>query len=258
MKQILTYTYILAFFLIVGSCMGARAQEKFSFGKFQHKIVVGYNLGGSVPIPFPEEIRSITSFSPKFTPQLGYNISYPLSNSWNIESGILLDFKGMTVEDKVKYMYTNVTMDGSNLQGYFTGRNETKTRATYITMPLRASYNLTDTWRIRAGVFASYRLNSDFSGTVWDGYIRVTTEEDIINSEIIDIPDKDVAVFDFSKDMKRFDFGVSFGFEHDFKSRFGIFGDFSYSITKLFPKDFTAIDVKMHNTYLSLGASYKF
>lgn len=256
MKTFFKYTFAALALLLIEN-QTTKAENDFSFSKFKHKIIVGYNIGGSLPIPFPEEIRSIDSYWPQFTPHLGYNVSYPLTDKWNVESGILLDLKGMGVRNKVKYMYTNVTMDGSNLQGYFTGRNETKTKATYITVPLRLSYNLTDTWRLRAGGYASYRTSSEFSGTVWDGYIRVTTDHNIINSDIIEIPDKDVATFDFGKDLRTFDFGASVGFEHDFKGRFGIYGDVTYSITKLFPKDFTAIDVKMHNFYISIGASYR-
>lgn len=257
MKKLFKYICTLLVILIASSSVTTRAENNYAPGKFQHKIIVGYNIGGTIPMPFPEEIRSISSYWTQFTPHLGYNISYPLTPKWNIESGILLDLKGMGVRNKVKYMYTNVTMDGSNLQGYFTGRNETKTKATYITIPIRASYNLTDTWRLRAGGYASYRTSSEFSGTVWDGYIRVTTDHDIINSDIIQIPEKNTATFDFGKDMRTFDFGVSLGFEHDFEGRFGIYGDATYSITKIFPKDFTAIDVKMHNCYLSVGVSYR-
>lgn len=237
------------------STTGIKSQT--NIGSFSHKIIVGYNIGATLPNNLPREVRSISAYWPQFTPQLGYNVSYHFTERWSVESGIALDLKGMGVRDKVKYMYTDVNMDGNNIKGYFTGRNETEVKITYATIPIRLSYHLNDTWSLKFGTYASYRYSSEFSGTVWDGYLRKTEDKDIINSELINIGEKDIAVFDFGKDLRTFDFGFSMGFEHSFNRKFGLYTEATYGLIPVFPKSFTGIDMKMRNIYITVGMSYK-
>lgn len=229
--------------------------------KITHKVVVGYHIGATAPLSIPREVRSIDSYWPQFTPQFGYNINYQYNHQWSIESGITIDLKGMGVRDKVKYMYTDVIMDENNIKGYFTGKNETTVKASYVTIPVRIAYSLTPTWKLRAGGYFSYKNSSEFSGTVWDGYIRQTDNKDILNSLYIDVENKNEAVFDFGKDMRKFDMGVSIGFEHTFQNfkggRFGIYGDMTISLTPIFPSDFTGVDMTMRHMYGVVGLSYK-
>lgn len=251
------YKNIIVLVVLLCSSYSGFAQEK-EKGTFTHKLVVGYHIGGTMPLPLPEEVRKISSYWPQFTPQLGYNISYQVGEKWSFESGITLDWKGMGARDKVKYMYTDVIMDNDNIKGYFTGRNETTVKIAYVTIPVRIAYDLNPTWKLRGGGYFSYRNSSEFSGTVWDGYLRKTGDtHDIINSEKILIPNKNDAVFDFGKDLRNFDMGVSLGFEHLFPGRFGIYGDLTYSLTPVFPSDFTGINLKMRNIYFVIGASYR-
>ena len=231
------------------------AQNK-TIGSFTHKIVVGLNIGATAPNYLSREIRGIDAYWVQFAPQLGYDISYKFADRWSVESGIGLDIKGMGVRDRVKYMYTDVDMDGSSIKGYFTGRNQTEVKITYVTIPLRLTFDLNPTWRLRAGGYASYRSSSEFSGTVWDGYLRETANMDIINSNNIEIKEKDIATFDFGKEMRDFDFGISLGFDHQFNRRFGIYTDLTYGLTTVFPSSFKGIDMKMRNIYLQVGMSY--
>lgn len=243
--------------IIVLCIYTAGIEAQTDIGSFSHKIVVGYNIGATLPNNLPREVRSIDAYWPQFNPQLGYNVSYRFAEKWSAESGITLDLKGMGVRDKVKYMYTDVNMDGNNIKGYFTGRNETEVKITYVTVPIRVSYHLNDTWCLKFGAYASYRYSSEFSGTVWDGYLRKTEDKDIINSELINIEEKDVAVFDFGKELRTFDFGLSMGFEHRLNKKFGIYTEATYSLTPIFPKSFTGIDMKMRNIYITVGMAYK-
>lgn len=252
------YYKIALLSLLFTIAMNAFAEEK-EKGSLTHKIVVGYHIGGTMPVPLPEEVRSISSYWPQFTPQLGYNLSYQVGEQWALETGITLDWKGMGVRDKVKYMYTDVMMDGERTIGYFTGKNETEVKIAYVTIPVRIAYDLTPTWRIRGGGFFSYRNSSEFSGTVWDGSIRklVNEGDELVNAKLINIPNKGEATFDFGKEMRNFDMGVSVGFEHEFPGRFGIYGDLTYSLTPIFPSDFKGINMKMRNVYFVIGASYR-
>lgn len=250
MKKMLTG--IISGLLLATSAV---AQEN-KTNPFTHTIIVGYNLGATLPVYLPEEIRSVDSYWPQFTPQLGYGMSYRLSGAWSLESGISLDIKGMGVRDRVKYMYTDVNMDGNNIKGYFTGRNETEVKITYATVPLQIGYQLNDNWKIKAGGYLSYRSSSEFSGTVWGGYLRKTEDKDIINSEKVDIEEKGTAVFDFGKELRDFDFGLIGGFEHRLNRKFGLYTNLSYGLISVFPSDFKGVDLKMRNVYATVGMKY--
>lgn len=223
--------------------------------KFEHQIVAGFNFGATAPVPIPEEVRSITAYWPQFTPQLGYNITYKFKPKWGVMSGIMLDLKGMGVRDEVKYMHTTVVLEenGNKLEGYFTGRNETRIKATYVTVPLYLVYNPNLNWKFKVGGYASYRSSSEFEGTVWDGYMRV----DDFTGDKIEIKDKDDATFNFGDDMRKFDFGVGLGAERRINNRFGVFGNLTWGLTSIFPSDFNAIGFDMYNIYLTLGMTYK-
>lgn len=249
------YTVAIMLLLCV---QGAFALEP---SKFTHKIVAGYYIGATAPTSMPREVRSVDSYWPQFTPQLGYNVSYDINHQWGVETGITLDLKGMGVRDKVKYMYTDVTMDKNNVRGYFTGKNETTVKASYVTVPVRVTFALTPTWKLRAGGYFAYRNSSEFSGTVWDGYLRQTDDNDIANSTRIEIENKNEATFDFGKDMRNFDMGISLGFEHNFQNfkngRFSIYTDMTVSLTPIFPSSFTGVDMTMRHMYGVVGLSYK-
>ena len=248
------YKKIILSIILCSFVLTIQAQPKEQ--SFSHKIIVGYNIGATLPVPLPRELRSVSGYWPQFTPQLGYSVSYCFASQWSVESGIRLDIKGMGVRDKVKYMYTDVYMDNNNIRGYFTGRNETEVKITYVTVPLKTAYHLNEKWALKAGGYASYRSSSEFSGTVWDGFLRKTDDRDLINGELIEIDEKGIATFDFGKEMRNFDFGISAGFDYAFNKKFTLYTEATYSLTPIFPKNFTGIDMKMRNVYLTVGMAY--
>jgi len=229
--------------------------------KFEHKIVAGYNFGATAPVPVPSEVRTIKAYWPEFTPQLGYNVTYHYSPNWGVTSGILLDYKGMGVQDRVKYMYTSVILEADNnrpLTGYFVGRNQTRINIAYATVPIYLTYSPNETWNFKVGGYISYRFSSEFKGKVWDGYLRVeNTEIGGPTGEKITITKEDKATFNFGDDMRDFDFGLSIGSERRINDKFGIYGNLSWGLTSIFPNDYKTVDFKMYNIYLSLGLTYK-
>ncbi|SHF97777.1 porin family protein [Dysgonomonas macrotermitis] len=244
------YISILIVLLVTASAYG------FDFRKenLEHKIVAGFNFGATTPTSIPREIRKIEGWWPQFTPQLGYNIIYNTSDKWAVGSGILLDYKGMGVRDRVKYLYTEVKLekDGNYLTGYFTGKNETTVKMAYVTIPLYARFKINDTWNVRGGGYMSYAYSTSFKGKVWDGYMRAP---DPTGSEIV-IENKGDATFDFGDDVKTFDFGILAGGEMKINQRFNVFGTFNWGLTPIFHNSFKAVPFKMHNIYVTLGISY--
>lgn len=244
------YISILIVLLVTASAYG------FDFRKenLEHKIVAGFNFGATTPTSIPREIRKIEGWWPQFTPQLGYNIIYNTSDRWAVGSGILLDYKGMGVRDRVRYLYTEVKLekDGNYLTGYFTGKNETTVKMAYVTIPLYARFKINDTWNVRGGGYMSYAYSTSFKGKVWDGYMRAP---DPTGSEIV-IENKGDATFDFGDDVKTFDFGILAGGEMKINQRFNVFGTFNWGVTPIFHNSFKAVPFKMHNIYVTLGISY--
>lgn len=229
---------------------------------FEHKLVAGFNLGATAPIPLPQEVRAVKGWWPQFTPQLGYNIIYNHNEKWGIGSGITFDFKGMGARDKVKYMYTSVILevDGDRpMEGYFSGKNETRIRASYLTIPLYVNYKPHADWSFRLGGYAAYRFSSDFKGEVWDGYLRrVDNKGDPFDetSEKINIVNKGDATFSFGGEMRDFDFGLLAGAERRINDKFGVTGNLNWGLTSIFPSNFKSISFNMYNIYVTLGLTY--
>lgn len=249
------YHKVLLILLFFGSGLGLQAKGK-NNQTISHKIIVGYNFGATMPNYLSREIRAINSYWPQFTPHIGYSISYRLKPGLWLESGIMSDYKGMGVQDEVKYMYTDVDMKGDRIRGYFTGKNETTIKISYTTIPLTLAYQIHPRNKLRVGGYASYRSSSEFTGTVWDGYLRETDNKDILNSTLIEIPEKDVATFNFGNELRNFDFGLCLGYEYQLNTKFGLYTNLTYGLTTLFPSSFTGIDLRMHNLYLAVGISY--
>lgn len=237
-------------------CMFSLSAYSLDFKKenLEHKIVAGLNLGATTPTSIPREVRKIEAWWPQFTPQLGYHIIYNTNNKWALGSGILLDYKGMGVRDKVKYLYTEVKLeaDGNYLSGYFSGKNETTVKMAYVTIPLFVRYKINEKWNIRAGGYASYAYSTSFKGKVWDGYMRAP---DPTGSEIL-IENKGDATFDFGDEIRTFDFGVLAGCDMKINHRFSLSGSFNWGVTPVFSNSFKAVPFKMNNIYVSLGMSY--
>lgn len=245
-----TFKYIYLILLLAVS-LPSFADEG---SKLEHKIVAGYNIGATAPTSMPEEVRSLNGWWPQFTPQLGYNIIYNLSPKWGIGSGIMLDYKGMGVREEVKYLYTEVRLEdnGDYLTGYFTGKNETRIKTSYVTVPLFGRYKINDKWNVRAGGYVSYKFSSSFKGEVWDGYMRAP---DPTGAEI-SLTNKGDATFDFGDDVRDFDFGVLAGAEMHIKDRFSLNGNLSWGLTPIFHRSFTAMPFKMYNIYFTIGLAY--
>jgi len=244
--------YLISFAIFSIVTVSLYAQESFT-DRLEHKIVAGFNFGATAPLPLPKEVRKIEAWWPQFTPQLGYSILYKIDHQWGIGSGILLNYKGMGVKDKVKYMHTRVVVEeGSTeeLEGYFVGKNETRVKTAYVTIPVYASFRAGDNWSFRAGGYVSYLFSGQFKGSVSDGYLRVGDPV----GEKVEITK---ATFDFNDDLRSFDFGLTAGAERKINNRFGIYANLDWGLTPIFPSKFRAMEFDMYNIFLTFGLTYR-
>lgn len=214
------------------------------------KINAGYNIGGTSPLPLPAEIRKIEKYSPPaFAPHIALEVTRWFNDKWGISAQFTMDYKGFTVRDSVLNLHTEIEMGDETYTGAFTGHNKTKISNSYITVPITATYKISDKWLVQAGLYAAYLYNPGFSGTASDGYIRKggpTGEK----TEV------DEATFDFSDDLNKIDFGIQVAGEWRFSTEFALRGQLAWGLRPVFPSDFTGMSFDMYNIYGTIGVSY--
>ena len=66
--------------------------------ELQLRARAGYNIGGTTPIPLPETIRSIDSYSLTPSFMVGIDAQLPLNQQWCIMTGLRFENKGMQVD----------------------------------------------------------------------------------------------------------------------------------------------------------------
>lgn len=218
---------------------------------WEFKINVGYSIGGTSPLPLPEEVRKIESFiPPAFSPHIALEGIYKLNEKWGISAQIALDHKGFEVKNRVKNLYTEMEMKEEKYIGNFTGKNSTKIRNQYLSLPISATWFVSEKWLVQGGFYVALLTESRFKGTASDGYIRR-------GSPIGEKTTVDLATFDFSDNQNRFDFGMVFAGEWAFSNRFALRGGLTWGLRPLFPSGFTGIPFRMYNIYGTAGISYR-
>lgn len=221
---------------------------------WSHSFCLGYNPGAVSPLPLPENVRKINSWSPGFSPCFGYGICYNLHKKWSLETGLILNFKNMRVEDSVIYMRTLITKerDGktADFEGDFSGTNRTIVKTTYISVPLSLCFRPGLKWRFSGGVYFSWLLNGRFYGSVSNGYIR---QGGPLGEKVL----IDHADFDFSDKLRKFDWGAQLFISRTIFTKLSGSVGFQWGLRPVFDSEFTGIGFPMYNLYGSLGLKWE-
>lgn len=94
-------------FIVAASLFVSSPAEAGTLDSLQLKARVGYSIGGTMPIPLPETIRSIDSYSLTPSFMVGFDATLPLTQQWGIMTGIFpSDFK--TVEQTLYPVYGTI------------------------------------------------------------------------------------------------------------------------------------------------------
>lgn len=83
--------------------------------------------------------------------------------------------------------------DGNRLKGNWTGGVRTKVQNSYITIPVLAAYKLNPRTTLKLGPYFSYLMDGDFSGHVYEGYLR----ENNPTGDKINFTNGAIATYDF-------------------------------------------------------------
>lgn len=220
---------------------------------------LGINIGGSMPVPLPEEVRKIESYNPKINPHIGLLTVYNINNKWGIGTELSIGNKGMRVTDQVKYMHTKVLVSDKNSQekrevdGYFVGKNMTNISLQYLSLSVSGVYSFNEKWEARLGLYAASVGKTKFTGNVSDGYLR----DGEPNGPMVVIEKDNPATFDFSDNMRDFDAGIIAGGKYNINDRIGATVNLNWGLTDIFYRDQNPINFKMQNIYATFGVSYK-
>ena len=215
------------------------------------RLSAGYNLGGTAPLPMPVEIRGIEGFNPGLNLSLEGTVEKMFNSNMGLRWGVRFDTKGMTTNAKAKNYYMEVKNGDGIVSGYWSGKVETRVKNTYLTLPVLAVYKISDHWSVSGGAYASYLLDGEFGGAAYDGYLR-EGDPTGLKTEL------DNAEYDFSSDLRKFNWGLQAGAEYLAYRHLAIFANLQWSMNGIFPKDFNSVTFALYPIYGTIGFTYLF
>lgn len=259
-----TITLLLTALALLLGCGGARAQQDRTPGiirsalmGLEYEVRAGINIGGASPLPLPAEIRRIDSYSPTFCFSLEGDVIrwFGEKRRWGLILGLRLENKGMQAGARTKSYGMEIIGDGGErLKGNWTGMVRTKYRGTFFSIPLLAACRINPRLRLHAGPYVSFQSSGDFSGHVYDGYLR---ENDPTGNKVVFEGDRR-ATYDFSDELRSIQWGVQAGVNWKAFKHLTLSGDLTWGVTDIFKKGFRTISFDMYPIYLNIGFGYAF
>lgn len=255
---------LITLLLLLIAALPAKAQDEQNKGitwaslrGLEYEVKAGFSIGGTAPIPLPAEIRSINRYSPTMASSVEGNVTkwFGTNKQWGLEVGLRLENKGMITEATVKNYNMEITGDGGEkISGVWTGDVKTQVRNSYLSVPILATYKLTQRWNVKAGPYVSYLIDGEFSGSVFDGYLR---NEDPTGSKI-EFTDGKSATYDFSNELRNFQWGAQLSAEWKAFKHLNVYADLTWGLNGIFNKDFKTVAFAMYPIYLNVGFGYAF
>ena len=221
----------------------------------QVKARAGYSIGGTAPIGMPETIRSIDAY--KLTPSFmfGLDIQKSIGDKWGLLTGLHFENKAMNGDVTTKAYHMEVRKGDSMMEGLFTGKVHQEVTQWMFTLPIQATYSFNDKLQLKAGSYFSLLINKDFSGIASDGYLR---QNDPTGPKILmGSKEGEWATYDFSDDMRRFQFGLAVGIDWQVYRNFGLSADLNWGLNGIFKSDFKTVDQTLFPIYATIGLFYR-
>jgi len=251
MKNSIAYTI----FIIAASVFtGSRAQAG-TLDSLQVKARVGYNIGGTTPIPLPETIRSIESYNLTPSFMVGFDAILPLTQQWGITASLRFENKGMKATVTTKAYFMEVVKGDQKMAGLFTGHVEQEVKQWMLTVPVMATLKLSNKVMLKGGPYVSFLLNKGFSGIASDGYLR---KDSPTGAKILmGNREGEWATYDFDDDMRSVQFGIGIGVDWQLHKRIGLMADLNWGLTGIFPGDFKTVEQTLYPVYGTIGVFYR-
>lgn len=230
--------------------------EAGTLDSLQLKARVGYSIGGTTPIPLPEAIRSIESYSLTPSFMAGFDAMLPLTRQWAVMTGLRFENKGMKAAVTTKAYYMEVVKGDQQMAGLFTGHVEQKVKQWMLTIPVQATFKLGNKVMLKGGPYVSFLLNKEFSGIASDGYLR---KDNPTGAKILmGSKEGEWATYEFNDDMRSVQFGIGIGADWQVHKRIGLSADLNWGLTGVFPGDFKTVEQTLYPIYGTIGVYYRF
>ncbi len=258
-----TKKYISAIIILISGAFNAAAQgyttpalEWSSRHGVHYEINAGINIGGASPIPLPAEIRKIESYNPNLNLMIGASAIKWIDpeQKWGVSLGIRFETKGMKTGATVKNYGMEIIQDGSRVKGNWTGKVDTKYSSTQLCIPILANYSINSRWRVNAGPYIALALNNDFTGKVYDGYLR---EGDPTGNKVVFEGDSE-ATYDFSDDIRIFQWGLQLGGSWLAFRHLAVNANLTWGFNDIFKSSFKTVTFNLYPIYLNIGFGYAF
>lgn len=223
----------------------------------EYEVRAGINIGGTSPLPLPEEIREIDGYSPTFCFLLEGDVLkwFGSEKKWGLLVGLRFETKGMRTKARTKNYGMEIFGDGGErIRGNWTGMVQTEYRGTLVTVPLLAACKINPRLRLQAGPYVSVQAHGDFSGYVYEGYLR----ENNPTGNKVQFDGDSRATYDFSSDLRTVQYGVQAGVNWKAFKHLTLSADLVWGLSDIFKKDFETIAFAMYPVYLSVGFGYAF
>ena len=244
---------LLSALLTLGLPLNTTAANHHS--QFQVKLRAGYNIGGTAPIPLPATIRSIDKYSLTPSFMAGADVNLPLQDSWGVQLGLHAENKAMDGEVTTKTYRMEVKKGESILNGVYTGHVHQKVTEWMLTLPIMATCQLSNKFQFKVGPYFSLLFNKDFSGYVYDGYLRQGNPTGPMVT--IGTREDERATYDFTDDMRPFQAGIAVGVDWQLHRRLGLSADLNWGITGIHKSDFKTVEQTLFPIYGTIGVFYR-
>lgn len=233
----------------------AHAEGNF-FSDLQYEVNAGTNIGGASPIPLPREIREINSYSPNLNLLLGATVTKWLGveKKWGVAVGARVGTKGMKTKATVKNYGMEILDDGNILSGRWTGKVQTKYHTQQLVIPITAVWKANKRLRVNFGPYLSYAFDNDFSGYVYEGYLR---EGDPTGDKYVFEGDSK-ATYDFSDNVRKFQWGIQGGVSWMAYNHLAVNANLTWGCNNIFVSSFKTVSFNMYPIYLNVGFGYIF
>ena len=258
------HKYTLVLFVVLFSTTAAIAQKDRTKGiiwsslrGLEYEIKAGVSIGGTSPLPLPSEIRKINSYSPDVALSLGAEVTkwFGAKNNVGIIFGLTLESKSMKTDADVKNYSMKIIGDGGEeVSGMWTGGVKTTVRNSYISLPILATYKVSKRVSLKAGPYTSLLIERGFRGHVYEGYLR---ELDPTGPKV-EFSDGNIATYDFSRELRRFQWGLLLGTEWKAFKHLNVYADLTWGLNNIFKSSFETITFSMYPIYLNVGFGYAF
>ena len=223
--------------------------------ELQLRARAGYNIGGTTPIPLPETIRSIDSYSLTPSFMVGIDAQLPLNQQWGIMTGLHFENKGMQGDVTTKAYYMEMVKGDQKLSGLFTGHVEQTVKQWMLTVPVQATFQVSRKLMLKGGPYLSILLSHEFNGIASDGYLR---EGNPTGAKILmGNKEGEWATYDFNDDMRTLQFGIGVGADWQVYKGLGLSADLNWGLTGIFPSDFKTIEQALYPIYGTISVFYR-